>query len=381
MAMKIFYKILGIFSIVAALGSCSKNISSGDGDDMVIDSNSRYIQFDPGISTRGSLVTSQYLEADFAVIGYQYPKDWKTAISMATPNVFDSPVQKVTFKDGIYQYSPLKVWTGNYYSFFAYYPYEDESIELFDADYEGSPYIKYTHPTSTDPSNMVDIMTASYIDTHVDASPEVRMKMEHRLSAIDIMARNYYQYTDESDVPHLVTIEITDLTLSLTTYKGAQIYLDSNYEGLNGSSIVPFDYDEKTGIAPTQTIAYKFPSLDINPNGSDDTAFRQISKDGKTLLMIPQPNEAMKGVLNMTYKKRYTPKDENGNDLEDAYIINDKDNTAVFTEEIDLSQYDCRLKEGSRYYIEITFTSDAVSVNILKSDEWDELDDVELEFE
>jgi hypothetical protein len=38
------------------------------------------------------------------------------------------------------------------------------------------------------------------------------------------------------------------------------------------------------------------------------------------------------------------------------------------------------LKEGSRYYLQMTFTSSAVSISIITSDEWDDIK-VDYEFE
>ena len=97
MTMKTYYKILGVFSLIAALSSCGKNLSSGEGDEVVIDPNNRYIQFDSGVTTRGNLVTAPYLEANFAVLGYQYPKEWAAAISMdemrfSLPSVLNMPI-------------------------------------------------------------------------------------------------------------------------------------------------------------------------------------------------------------------------------------------------------------------------------------------------
>ena len=47
-----------------------------------------------------------------------------------------------------------------------------------------------------------------------------------------------------------------------------------------------------------------------------------------------------------------------------------------------ISDFNRILEAGYRYYIEITFTSDAVSINITAADKWDDLkEDVELEFE
>ena len=39
------------------------------------------------------------------------------------------------------------------------------------------------------------------------------------------------------------------------------------------------------------------------------------------------------------------------------------------------------LNEGSRYFIEMTFTSDAVSVSVVAADEWDPKEDVNHDFE
>ena len=43
--------------------------------------------------------------------------------------------------------------------------------------------------------------------------------------------------------------------------------------------------------------------------------------------------------------------------------------------------FDKPLIEGRRYYIELTFTSDAVSVNIVAADEWNTKPDIQYEFE
>jgi hypothetical protein len=188
----------------------------------------------------------------------------------------------------------------------------------------------------------------------------------------------------------------------LETYVGAQIYLDHDFKGANGKSIVPF-YDTESEDVLTQTVEYKFVSsessldwapafLNISSNSSDDTNLRPITQvgtnepnapKGTTVLLIPHsnPDDILKGSLQMTYRKKYSYTDENGNDS-DFYITDEEKNTTVFSIDEDLSKQKCTLKEGIRYYIEITFTSDAVSVNIVKSDDWDELEeDVKLEFE
>jgi hypothetical protein len=43
--------------------------------------------------------------------------------------------------------------------------------------------------------------------------------------------------------------------------------------------------------------------------------------------------------------------------------------------------FDKKLQEGRRYFIEFTFTSDAVSINVVAADEWDDKTDIRYEFE
>ena len=51
----------------------------------------------------------------------------------------------------------------------------------------------------------------------------------------------------------------------------------------------------------------------------------------------------------------------------------------VFTQVIE-TPFNQPLKEGSRYYLQMTFTSSAVSISIITSDEWDDIK-VDYEFE
>lgn len=393
--MKLSNKILWAISFVIIFVGCSKSTTDLGDNDISVDLNKRYIQFDSGIQTRGALKTDLFLEESFAVLGYQHRGRWEAASVMATPNVFESTPQIVTYLNGIYQYSPVKVWTGNNYSFFGYYPHNNSNIVLFEGEVidnkgnikaiEGVPYITYTQPTDGDPTKLVDIMTANYIDTHVDVSPEVRLEMHHRLSAMDIMARNYYKHIDEiTGDTHLVTIEIIDLKLSLKTFTGAKIYLD-------GSPTIPSEYvgEGENRKPQTTTVAYQIvggnslawaPStFDVKPNKSDDTGLRAITSEQSTsILLIPQDDD-IEGSLQMKYKKKINTSEylKNEANLKDDNV----DNDYIFESETALSTFERSLVEGRRYFIEITFTSDAVSVNITAADEWDKIDDKDLEQE
>lgn len=366
--MKVYYKFLGLIFFALLLLGCTKSAISDESGEIDINTDRSYIRFDSGISTRGALFLKDYLDANFNVLGYQYPGTWEAASSMATPNVFQSTPQLVTHSDGIYTYSPIKAWTGNTYSFFGFYPSNSSDIMIFDngTAKEGIPYITYTVPTSADPSDLIDIMTASVINTDIDVSPDVRLNMRHRLSAIDLGARNYYVQNitnGDTEESHIVTIEITSLEMQVKTYTSAKIYLDGT--------------TATTGTG-SQTLKYQMvaSATDIAPNSTDDTALRLITTDtgenATSVILVPQSN-FLEGTLSLKYKKKY----KNDNE-EYVYIGNNEESVNV-----DLKTLERSLAEGRRYTIEFTFTSDAVSVNISVVDEWEEIDkdDLKHEFE
>ena len=225
---------------VAAIISCSKNIISpvpGGDENIPLAPMQRYIHFDADITssaaTRGALVEGNILQDHFAVLGYQYSGYWSAEKVFATPNVFDHTPQVVRYEDGIFTYGTPKVWTGNRYSFFAYYPANHNAITLFDngTAKQGDPYIIYKLPISSDPRDLIDVMTAEYINTGVASSASVALSFRHRLSAVDVGARNYYKYNHDDNVEtpdKLVTIEIVNLEVNLTNISStsAKIYLD-----------------------------------------------------------------------------------------------------------------------------------------------------------
>jgi hypothetical protein len=123
-----------------------------------------------------------------------------------------------------------------------------------------------------------------------------------------------------------------------------------------------------------------------------------------TLLLLPQ-EQPLTGNITLKYRTKYT---DNGQDLYQYWEIMKNENgeymydengelmltyswTKLPTNETLLQAYefsaprelkfDRPLIEGRRYFIELTFTSDAVSVNIIAADEWDDKDDIRYEFE
>lgn len=388
--MKIYNIFLASLAVSAIVG-CNKDVNTPAepsqewGDiNVPLDPSKHYIHFDADVMTKGALVEGNLLLDDFMVLGYQYPGHWDAESVLASPNVFDADPQLVKYEGGVFTYGTPKVWTGNRYSFFGYYPSSHTNIKLFEDGNikEGTPYITYTLPDDNDPTKLIDVMTASYIDTGVASSASVPMEFHHRLSAIDVGARNYYEYDhdgDKSTPVKLVTIEITKLIVNLTNVvnTSAKIYLDHTIP-----SVYPESQAKASKVYAMVNIntPWAVPTFDVIPNTKEDRAIRlvttQTGENASSILLIPQ-TEFLHGALELVYKKKY--QDDNGNWV----YLHEGDNTEDFEfEPTDLSiNFSKQLIEGRRYYIELTFTSDAVSVNIIAADEWDDKDDINHEFE
>ena len=250
-------------------------------------------------------------------------------------------------------------------------------------------------------------MTASYVDTGVASSSSVALKFHHRLSAVDVGARNYYKYNHDqnSTTPDkLVTIEITSLTLDLTNimHTSAKIYLDERI------ATVPNTKSSRESISYVMVggAAWAPNTYDVEPNTASDRAIRLITtqkgENASSILLIPQ-TDLLHGTVSLTYRKKFT--DDDGTVMYQK-INTDQGNTYYtwepLTEDPNGHQYyefkptlpvnfSKQLTEGSRYYIELTFTSDAISINIVAADEWDadrnndgkvdDLDNIYHEFE
>lgn len=384
--MKRFSILISLFAV--AMVGCNNEVNTpvewGD-TSVTLDPSKHYIHFDADINTRGALIEGNVLQDDFAVLGYMYPGTWEAEKVFATPNVFDNTPQIVRYEGDVFTYGTPKVWTGSKYSFFAYYPSDHSAITLFDngTAKQGDPYIIYTLPISSDPRDLIDVMTASYVDTGVASSASVAMQFHHRLCSVDIGARNYYEYDHDHDSnsqtdPKLVTIEIVNLEVNLTNVSStsAKIYLDHT---------IP---SELNYTSPKASISYKMvdkdsdwavSSFDVIPNTASDRAIRLVTtptgENASSLLLLPQ-EDLLSGSLKLVYKKKY--QDDNGNWV----YLHEGENVNDFEFNPDLAvKFSKQLIEGRRYYIELTFTSDAVSVNIIAADEWNTMPNIDYEFE
>ena len=384
-----------IWVLLVALLSVACNreniIPEGDDSNIILPEKGPYIYLDAVVKnkTRGTLIEGNELQDNFGVYGftYNFTNRWSTYRVTATPNVFKNnneefiAPQEVVYGDGIYSYTPVQTWSGGKYTFFAYYPFAHDSIRKSDVDVEGTPWVRYAPAdflTST--AGHIDVMTAMFEDTSLSSSQYVNFDFKHRLSAIDVVALNFYEY-NQNDAGGNVTseqieIEITDLNLTFNNldYKAATFYLDST---------IPSEPTPITSDDPQ-------PSYNIISGGSKlieystTSEFQHIDKDqDQTLLFIPQTDEKLEVTTTVSFKK----KRDNGTYLteipEGAVENKDYKNQDGVVTYISskTTAFGQALKAGSRYFIQITFTSAAVSINILTSAEWEDLADVYHEFE
>ena len=375
--MRRFSYILILYCTLLLSSGCDREPipGPGDGEEVVVPDGGPYIYLDAMVdkSTRSAVVEGPELQAGFGAYGftYDFANRWTTYRVTATPNVFKNnneefiAPQKVVYGDGIYSYTPVQTWSGGKYTFFAYYPFEHLSITKSGIDVEGTPWVRYAPAdflTSTE--GHIDVMTAMFEDTSLSSSQYVNFDFKHRLSAIDVVALNFYEYNHEdvggSVASEKIEIEITDLNITFNNldYKAATFYLDSS---------IPSDMTSIASGDPK-------PSYKILSGGSttidysSTSEFQHIAKN-QTLLFIPQTDEDLEVTTTVSFKK----KRDDG-----TYLSEDGSETFTSSKTTEFGQ---ALKAGSRYFIQITFTSAAVSINILTSAEWEDLEDVYHEFE
>ena len=360
------------------------------------------IQFNTGITTRGQLVQTNYLQDDFAVYGYVYRSSWQAAQAMAKPNVFISDADDkdsfiapmvVKYDADTYTYSPIVQWTGYKYSFFAYYPAINSgsraaSIYPSGVDTEGTPYVEY-RISRTDPASTVDLMTASVVDTDANSSKEVQFHFKHRLSAIDVAAVNYCEYdpnpgnNDATDVLP-VTIEVHQANFRMTN-----LLYDTYVVSLDDSKPSTPSNRSSDTIANFELLTASDKDITIDLNKDGDIQMRPItdSKKNTTMIVIPQTTP-LHVEPEIIYYRRLPDADGKARYLNPADEIVELDlnqegghtgTPPAFTYNTAFD-FDRGLLEGRRYFIQINFTSDAVSVNIIAADEWNEKPQVNHEF-
>ena len=414
--MRRFIHIFTVVTFLFTFASCEgeldydKDNDAPNSEEIILPAGN-YISFHADVNSRASLQTSQYITEPFGVYGYQYDfnNTWNAQRVLATPNVFWNlngstklPL-KVSYNNGVYNYTAdgpddetmddtnkQVNWTSNRYAFWAYYPYEEYNSSYFSVSSmtsEGAPYVTYTVDRTTT-ENMYDVMTGGVSQvTAANSGNTVTFTMYHRLSAVDVSISNVYEheYVVEG-VNHIedVDIVITDLKLTFNNlkYSSAKIFLeqDKNIPALNTVLTTAADMsatyqlvDTNSDIAASATIT---PTTTVKTNLTAD--------NGDTMIFIPQETTDLSvKVTGSYYMKGKTTNEqisklrvnENGEPLDvDGNVTNDPnahvyDNVFSIDKETNFNQ---ALVEGTRYYVVLNFTSEALSINIITAEAWDE---------
>ena len=305
-----------------------------------------YILFQAGVDARGILVEKE-MPYDFGVFGYTYKGKWESEQTLATPNVFVDGndnyvnVQKVAYDENnrLHSYDRKVAWLGTQnYSFFAYYPITDEDgnevsfLTPSAIGHNGNPYVEYTLASRTDASRLPDVMTAHIVDT--DASKQtVDFTMKHRLSAIDVIGRNFNDG---------ISVEVLWLTIHFDN-----LYYDKVTIPLNSKDEPDLKYndgDKKTGddAHADYTLNSGIPVV-----VEADVTTETLLSEGKTMIVIPQ-TEYLSGSIDLTFKN------EGGVSTEFSAPFN----------------MNCEILPGRHYFIQLTFTQENVTIAIIQSEEW-----------
>lgn len=414
--MKRFIHIFTVVTFLFTFASCEGELDYDKDDDApnseeIILPAGNYISFHADVNSRASLQTSQYITEPFGVYGYQYDfnNTWNAQRVLATPNVFWNlngstklPL-KVSYNNGVYNYTADGAdgetmdtnkqvsWTSNRYAFWAYYPYEEYNSSYFSVSSmtsEGAPYVTYTVDRTTT-KNMYDVMTGGVSQvTAANSGNTVSFTMYHRLSAVDVSISNVYEheYVVEG-VNHIedVDIVITDLMLTFNNlkYSSAKIFLEQNktIPALNTVLTTAADmsatYQLVGGTNPdigtSQTIT---PTTTVKTNLTAD--------NDATMTFIPQETENLSVTVTGRYYMigkttneiiRKLRVNEDGEPLDSNGNVTKDENAFVYDNEFTINKqtnFNQALVESTRYYIVLNFTSEAVSINIITAEAWDE---------
>lgn len=395
--------------------------NNGGSEEIEIPITGDYISFWTDIETRANLVTTDYIEQSLGLICYMYDptNSWGAYQVSAKPNVDalgetqEYPTE-LAYDGGSYTYGEPVSWESMKYAFFAYTPYDNDAVVPSGEEVEKTPYVTYTLDPE-DATKHADVITGYAVNCYAAINKYVTFRMKHRLSAVDVAAVNYYDYSypsgavDDKDEPiyttEKVTIEIESMTAKFTNlqYGKAKIYLDHHIASVPEELQLPGDTKPEYSIVGTG-------GYELKPSASSE--FDYISVDqGTTMLFIPQEDDIEKAEDNLVvdvevnYKKcrpdgtylwtvvktvteggkereykvdipagstdEYIAKIDPNPDVEGPITVLGRDTDGVFTT-TQTATFEQSLEEEYRYYALLTFTSHAVSINILTAAAWNE---------
>lgn len=395
--------------------------NNGGSEEIEIPLTGDYISFWTDIETRANLVTTDYIEQPLGLICYTYDptNSWGAYQVSAKPDTdalgTEEYPTELKYEGGTYYYGKQPVsWEPMKYAFFAYTPYDHSAVDPSDADVEKTPYVTYTLDKS-DATNHADVITGYAVNCYAAINKYVTFRMKHRLSAVDVAAVNYYDYSyalntegEPIYTTEKVTIEIESMTATFTNlkYGSSRIYLDHNIAS------VPEELQLPEGKKPEYSIVGT-DGYELKPSTSSEFDYISVAKQ-TTMLFIPQEDDIDNDADNLivdvkvNYKKRRPDGTylwtvvktvteeitENGEEREEkreykvdipagSAIIDPnpdadgiitvlgRDTDGVFTT-TQTATFEQSLEEEYRYYALLTFTSHAVSINILTAAAWNE---------
>lgn len=440
--MRRLYDIFAIVALLLSLWSCQSDLGyeelekEPNSENIIIPADN-YITFHADANTRATLQTDNYI-SEFGVYGYKYDFNgtWNGQRPVAKPNVFWNVKDaakvplKVTYDGGIYTYkadgSPDMAdggngqvkWSGNRYAFWAYYPYkkyDPSHFSISGMENEGAPYVKYTVDREST-KNMYDVMTGGISQvTAASNGNSVTFTMRHRLSAVDVSISNVYQHDYVVDgVNHTedVDIEITYLKLDFSNlkYNTAKIFLEKD-KSIPALNTVLTAADADSMGAKYQLVGGDNPdigaSVTVEPTTTTKTNI--TANAGATMTFIPQETTdlqvkatihyRLKGVGSGNYvghlrvngdghpiKIDGTPTDDPTEYVYDGVTPAEFETQGIAgtAGEVNIRadktiNFNRTLDENTRYFIVLSFTSEAVSINIITAESWDEMH-VDYEF-
>lgn len=369
------FKYIFIAIVCSALCACEHVVTYEEGKENNTDiyiPPYGYIFFDTELSTRGVPIENA-LTDNFYVLGYKYMGDWATIKPQVSQNAYglftDKP-QLVMYEKGMHTYTNTKPWSvDSTYSFYAWYPANNDIISWCGAGHIGNPYIVYKFRDISDPKTHVDVMTASVVNHKMDpsivASKSVSLNMAHRLSSLDILARSYVNAAALGYTGSEARVQIESLTLKMDglLYNTVTIPLHPEDQMVPGNDRNSTSVTFKNFISSAKVIVYN--------NNSDNIA--QITKnDTTTMFLIPQEQE-----ITCTVTVKYDIVNENGVSVWDK-VYKDPANTPskTQTQEVKIK----RLQERYPYYLLLNFTKAGLNLILLEAESWED-DNVHHEFE
>ena len=349
---------------VMSVCSCGKNLQGGD--DVVPVEWQGYVYFGADVMTK----TPIYKDLNgqhYGVIAFKYDYDWNTFKAVGKPSSaagngtdpgFIFPTEVTCQSSGLCTYTsengstPVEWEQGKVYSFFAYFPYSAATsgngvILNSNAESAGVPSIKYTTPSWSDPSSLSDVMTAAAIDEVNSGDGTVGFTFKHRLCCLNVEARNFNNSAE--------TVKNLKINITSEMFESAVIPLDPDIDIVQSGSHTGASYQ----IIPDSDAS----KVTVPVYDGISSSTTNLSGDNN-IILIPQNVENIMG-------------DTNGDGV-DEIILPGKGKLAgdiSFTDKNGNPQSqefesDKNFEPGKKYTFVITFANGSISIAIIESGEW-----------